>query len=551
MSANQDQRNGPLADASNPSRSKKSSINGAAEGTADSDIKARSGSTPASVEDGKVAGKKRKASSNPSRGVANLTPEQLSKKRANDREAQRAIRERTKAQIEALERRVVELTSQQPFQDLQAALKQTQAIQAENEEIKRRLSSVISIIQPILGNQTGSDPPAASSRPANDIPASRPSAPSDQSLHTAVSRESATGPSFSQSPASAGPPSPGVQNPTRNGIQQVWQNHNALTLDTDQQLWSSNSTTAPSASGALQYQTHKLNNGLEFAGPGERLGLRFLLDGSQQVPKANGPRWSPEMSSQSHGNVPIRYPQARSQFENAVGDPSTAPYSMPVRNISPTCPLDSILLDFLEGRQREAAEGASSQKLVGPPYPSVSSLLNPGKSMYSHPLSKVFIDILGTFPDISALPEQVAVLYVMFLMMRWQIYPTLENYERLPEWLCPRASQLITPHPAWMDYLVFPRMRDRVIANYPDYPFENWFIPWTRTLCVNWPYEPTDALLESADSDEVTINPVFERHIRNINNWSVGPAFAEAFPSLVGSMRVKPDTKLSAGTTSM
>jgi hypothetical protein len=45
-------------------------------------------------------------SSSSSRGVANLTPDQLAKKRANDREAQRAIRERTKNQIENLERRI-------------------------------------------------------------------------------------------------------------------------------------------------------------------------------------------------------------------------------------------------------------------------------------------------------------------------------------------------------------------------------------------------------------------------------------------------------------
>lgn len=157
MSSNQDQKSRPSADGSNVSHPSKPSENGTTDVTADSDSKDRSGSTPASVpDDGKVAGKKRKASTNPSRGVANLTPEQLSKKRANDREAQRAIRERTKSQIEALERRVVELTSQQPFQDLQAALKQTQAIQAENEEIKGRLASVISIIQPILSNQSGS-----------------------------------------------------------------------------------------------------------------------------------------------------------------------------------------------------------------------------------------------------------------------------------------------------------------------------------------------------------------------------------------------------------
>lgn len=106
------------------------------------------------------AGRKRKAPGSGSRGVASLTPDQLAKKRANDREAQRAIRERTKTQIESLERRIQELTSQQPYQELQAVIRQKDAIQAENEEIRRRLASVMSIIQPIVGAQglTGTSP---------------------------------------------------------------------------------------------------------------------------------------------------------------------------------------------------------------------------------------------------------------------------------------------------------------------------------------------------------------------------------------------------------
>lgn len=96
--------------------------------------------------------KKRKAGSS-GRGVASLTPEQLAKKRANDREAQRAIRERTKATIENLERKIQELTSQQPYQELQAVIRQKDAIQAENEEIRRRLASIMSIIQPVVGAQ--------------------------------------------------------------------------------------------------------------------------------------------------------------------------------------------------------------------------------------------------------------------------------------------------------------------------------------------------------------------------------------------------------------
>lgn len=95
--------------------------------------------------------KKRRTTATGSRGVANLTPDQLAKKRANDREAQRAIRERTKNQIETLERKIRDLTSQQPYQELQQVLRQKECVEAENTDIKKRLASVLSLIQPILG----------------------------------------------------------------------------------------------------------------------------------------------------------------------------------------------------------------------------------------------------------------------------------------------------------------------------------------------------------------------------------------------------------------
>lgn len=224
-----------------------------------------------------------------------------------------------------------------------------------------------------------------------------------------------------------------------------------------------------------------------------------------------------------------------------IFETSIQAHSAPVRNIGPTCPLDGLLLDFLAERQQRAAEGISSQKLVGPAYPSVSSLLNPERSIYSHPLSKVFTDILSTFPDLSALPEQVAVLYIMFLIMRWQISPTQETYDRLPDWVTPRPSQLFTPHPAWVDHIPWPRMRDRMVHLYPNIPLENFFIPYTTTLSLNWPYDPSDTLLSLPDSDELAINPVFERHLRDLNNWTLGPAFAKAFPMLAETTKIKPD----------
>ena len=498
----------------------------------------------------------RKRKANPgSRGVANLTPEQLAKKRANDREAQRAIRKRTKSRIEELEQRVRELESRPLYQEVQETLRQKDAVLAENEDLRRKLSSVVAIIQPVLNSPghayarggtaadgNGAPRPDTRRRPSHlsaepPSPASHsdlsnnplPNPPLDRPLRASMSLEPA---SYTGSPGSLEAPSP---THTTQTYKQGWQSNSSSTINNDQE-WA--------LSNAFDYQRRGLLNNLDFTGNGERLGLNFLLDSSQQIPKINEIRKNPSSPSVA---VPMRYRQAHNVSPSGTfsgGNPVA--HSVPIRNIEPTCPLDVILLDFLRTRQREAAEGASTRQLVGPPYPSVSSLLNPEKSVYSHPLSKVFTDILRTFPDISNLPEQVAVLYTMFLLMRWQIYPTQENYDRLPHWMTPRASQILTPHPAWMDYLPWPAMRDRMISSCQDYDFSNWFIPYTTTLSLNWPYEATDALLSTPETEELMINPVFESHLRNLNNWSLGPAFARAYPHLADTTRIKVDPKDSS-----
>lgn len=303
-----------------------------------------------------------------------------------------------------------------------------------------------------------------------------------------------------------------------------------------------------SAPDAFSFQKHNLHHGLDLNGSGERLGFGFLLDGSQNESRQRQSTRSPLEQRESPTSItPIP--------ASPVTDHALAPWAVPLRNIEPTCALDSLLLGFLRSKRSEAAQGASEQRLVGPAYPSVSSLLNP--TIESHPLSKVFTDILSTFPTIDAIPQQVAVLYVMFLEMRWQIYPTKENYERLPEWMTPRPAQLFTPHPAWIgeplspviccydtdsaDYVPWPRMRDKLVECHLEYPFDVFTLPYTTTLSVNWPYEPSDALIHAVGSDDLAINPVFERHLRNLSNWSLGSAFAKAHPLLADLARIKMD----------
>ncbi|KAF7933493.1 hypothetical protein BELL_0208g00160 [Botrytis elliptica] len=473
------------------------------------------------------------------RGVANLTPEQLAKKRANDREAQRSIRQRTKNQMEGYERRIRELTSQQPYQELQQVIRQKEMVEQENLDIKKRLSQVIALITPILGAH-GFEIPQLPPQP-NYSPPNRPNSANRNAStpNSIASPNTVAGPSWPASSASM-PVAPTQDSRSFIQSQQTQQ---------------------------LAQQRHEMAHNLEL-GP-ERLGLDFLLDegqrgkipipppgplettGFQQMQRPADSMSPIHQRNNSTASSTTNYNTPNNSSGSGSGS-ETNGFSAPIRNGPPTCPLDSLLLDFLQERQAAALEGLPTPKLVGPVYPSVSSLLNPSRGITSHPVSKVFTDILATFPDLSTLPERVAVLYIMFLLMRWQIHPSQANYDRLPSWITPRPSQLFTPHPAWIDHLPWPKMRDILVRDYNprDYLFDNFFIPFTGTLSVNWPYEPTDALLNSgggsggsglglSEEGELLINPVFERHLRRLENWSLGPQFASAFPGLRDTYRVK------------
>lgn len=424
-----------------------------------------------------------------------MTPDQLAKKRANDREAQRAIRERTKVQIETLERRIQELTAQQPYQELQEVIRQKDAIQAENQEIKRRLTSILHIIQPLVGAQGLTE--LATAAHGNLAFNGHHEPQPNQFVNGEHSQHS-----HHQTPAASSP------------LHSPWHGEG--------QPPEGNKTWQDSVE-ALNNQRINFQRGLELSESGERLSFNFLLDGQSNKHTAQQP---PSSS----------YPPTT----NPAFAESNHPWAALPKNVPPTCPLDGILLKFLHSRRQEPSNGVPRGPFGGPAYPSVLSLLNPSSTGGVDPLSQVMVDIISKFPGISGLPEQVAILMNMFLFMRWCVSPTPENYGRIPEWCRPRPAQLFEAHAAWMDYVPWPKIREKLVsAKLGSYPFENWFIPFTTGLSVNWPYDDMDCLLSTSNREEPIVNPAFERHIMRLENWSLGPTFEEAYSDLAIHARIQ------------
>jgi hypothetical protein len=71
-----------------------------------------------------------------------------------------------------------------------------------------------------------------------------------------------------------------------------------------------------------------------------------------------------------------------------------------------------------------------------------------------------------------------------------------------------------------------------MLIDSPDkYPFEVFSSVYSQSVTVNWPYDSSDVV--SHDRDEVTLNPIFEKHVRKLSNWTVAPHFREFYPEMV------------------
>jgi hypothetical protein len=67
-----------------------------------------------------------------------------------------------------------------------------------------------------------------------------------------------------------------------------------------------------------------------------------------------------------------------------------------------------------------------------------------------------------------------------------------------------------------------------------DYPYHLWTANFTQAVQLRWPYELSDAWMES--DDDIALHSIFEKFLRRLENWSVSPQFGEVFPDLMSIM---------------
>lgn len=215
---------------------------------------------------------------------------------------------------------------------------------------------------------------------------------------------------------------------------------------------------------------------------------------------------------------------------NFMSQPSIHAYEIPIRYGPPTSIVDNLLIGVLQTQRRQILDGTIQAPAS---YPHLGALLKTGTSSpvsVTDPISIALSRVLHDYSTRVHLAETAAIFHTMHKLVQWQITTTQELYNHVPEWLLPRPIQLTEPHPFWLSFLVWPKLREKVIGNQAVYGTPEFSNIYTASLSVNWPYGESDTLVFV--DGEVRVTPVFEKHFSQLKNWSLGVPFQQRYPEL-------------------
>lgn len=204
------------------------------------------------------------------------------------------------------------------------------------------------------------------------------------------------------------------------------------------------------------------------------------------------------------------------------------PWEIPPVDGPPTCLSDQILQGFITSKvHQRSVDGALAFNFK----PNLCSLLEKDRRT-SDAISDIVGDIVRSYFEIDTLPKQVAVFYIMCSLLKWMVLLDKPSWDLMPTWLRPTRAQISTPHAAWIDRIPWPNVRNYLISH-PEITLDHFAAVYSTSFSIRWPYDPTHVLLKAvAPGEDITINPVYEEHIRQLSNWEVGKAFRDRYPDI-------------------
>ncbi|KAH7136211.1 hypothetical protein EDB81DRAFT_901875 [Dactylonectria macrodidyma] len=133
---------------------------------------------------------------------------------------------------------------------------------------------------------------------------------------------------------------------------------------------------------------------------------------------------------------------------------------------------------------------------------------------------------------------QCAAYLLAYRLLRYRFFPSIQTYRDIPEWLHFTDAQNNVPHPLYIDFVIFPRLRHAMalgLVNVDAFreAFEQ---DAANGVSINWPASKN---FLATNNSAVTFTPEFMQHVFQYHNWSMSLDFAEKYPQIAALVTVR------------
>ncbi|TDZ35172.1 hypothetical protein C8035_v009899 [Colletotrichum spinosum] len=475
------------------------------------------------------------------RSVSTLTPSQLARKRANDREAQRAIRARTKEHIERLERELEELKSERnrdQSQTVQELLRKNKALEEELFKLRESMGVPHGQSYPnsVYDDNLSSISGAVSSPRSSPFPSN-----GDYNVMQEL------GPSYVPMPDASESWGPGIPVSVPSTVSSP-----SSSANTDEYGAGYIPTSVP----APMMDARSIPAKMEYDD----------VDSDAGYPHPH----SHAMGHHHHHHHPHQVPMAHQSYlphqqswNSYPTPPGATLWEIPTLVVPPTCRIDQLLVGFIQDCRR-LSQVKSLEMLLRPARVNLKNFLeyHPASPSHhpprcqladldraastatmapgaNHPIAEL-ITALVNKAGVTNVIERLAVFAVIQRAVAWLVHPTREAYMAVVSELAPRPCQTSTPHPLWVDLVLWAPLRTAIIDRQDVYANEEFQAVFSASLrLINWPCRPIDALVVDPHSGEMWLSDTFTAHAMRVENWRVNESFVRRYPELRGCVAVE------------
>lgn len=147
--------------------------------------------------------------------------------------------------------------------------------------------------------------------------------------------------------------------------------------------------------------------------------------------------------------------------------------------------------------------------------------------------SRTVNKLLPTAP----LPVRLGSTWLLTKLMRYLIWPSVENINASPEWLMPPVGKIEnSPYDMLIDMVPWPQVRQLLYQHPQEYSVTS----LVGLIGITWPYADDACHYWDIDAACTRMTPLFESTVADLSNWTIDPKVLEFMPQLEGHIPIKP-----------